>query len=49
MYSAPCEKFTTVMSPKIRDRPMARSTKSMPSTSPVKIWGRIAARETSML
>jgi hypothetical protein len=47
MYSAPCEKFTTVISPKISDRPMASSTKIPPSTSPVKTCAASAARETS--
>src|SRR4030095_14880930 len=49
MYSAPWEKFTTVISPKIKDRPMASSTKIIPSTSPVKIWGRTAASEKSIM
>src|SRR6185369_2995211 len=47
MYSAPCEKFTTVISPKISDRPMASRTKIPPSTSPVKICAASAASETS--
>src|SRR4029077_626092 len=40
MNSAPCAKFTTVISPKIRDRPMASRTYTIPSTRPVKTCAR---------
>src|SRR5262245_22922533 len=48
MYSAPWEKLTTVISPKIRLRPMAMSTKIPPSTRPVKAWATSADAEMSI-
>src|SRR5215510_14065500 len=44
MYSEPWAKFTTVMSPKIRESPIASRTKIIPSTRPVKTCGRMAER-----
>src|SRR5688500_9840980 len=47
MYRAPWEKFTTVIRPKISDRPMASRTKMPPGTSPVKTCAASAATEMS--
>src|SRR5215210_5485399 len=49
MYSEPCAKFTTVMSPKMSDRPTASSTRIMPSTSPVNSCAASAASVRSAI
>src|SRR5712692_4327134 len=48
MYSEPWAKFTTVISPKMSDSPVASSTKIIPSTRPVKTCAASADSEMSI-
>src|SRR5712692_7022018 len=48
MYSEPWAKFTTVISPKMSDSPIASSTKIIPRTSPVKTCAASADSEISI-
>src|SRR5713226_4237334 len=48
MYSEPWAKFTTVISPKMSDSPIASSTKIIPSTRPVKTCAASTDSEMSI-